>query len=442
MLVVNSNWTYGISTSSDNGSSSATLWDLAVSAKVSTISAKPLGDFPAVKALEADNLRVIILSEDKSVQICDLQSGTPSVALCGDASQTTAAVFDATGARIATGARDGTVRIWNATTGENLHTLIGHKGTVGKVSFSPDGTHLISTASAEAARVWDVASGRDIAALPTSGGKKRDRGAVQWLLSAALSTQGKRAVIGLDDATVRVWDVETGKEMLVLRITTKSYSGFIRSPVSVAINPAGTRIITDASWCMPGCGDSSMTRLWDATTGEELIEFPTYVNQFRYCAFSHVGEVAATGSTDGKVQLWDIGTGALIAELSGGGDDRNEKLCFSSDDSRLAVYSGGRPGKAGDGAVHVWDVSRWTAYDGDRAVLLAAVLGSGLGQRTEAERSDLLLQDAPDDLYNAMMRQLTAQQRARVAEVSRRLRAPLHPNCYLSHFGKVAHGES
>jgi WD40 repeat protein len=417
------------------------MWDLAVSTEVARISAKPLGAFPKMRALEADNLRGITLSDNNPVQIWDLQSGTPFVTLIEDGSQTTVTAFDANGARVATGAQDGTVRIWNATTGENLHTLLGHKGKVCALSFSPDGTYLMSAVVAETARVWDVALGKEIAALPTSS-RKKDRGAIQYSLGVALSAQGKRAVIGLNDATVRVWNVETRKEILLLRITTKGNSGFIRGPASVTVNPTGTRIITDASWCMPGCGDSSLTQLWDATTGEELMEFPTALNHFRYCAITHSGVVAAMGSTDGSVQLWDMDTGALIAELSSRGEDRYtkpryEQLCFSSDDLRLAAYGVGNPGNDRDEAVHVWDVSRWAAYEGDRAVLLTAALGCGVGKRTVAERNELLLQDAPDDLYKAMMQRLSAEQRARVPEVLRRLRAPLHPNCYLQHAGRA-----
>lgn len=65
-------------------------------------------------------------------------------------------------------------------------------------------------------------------------------------------------------------------------------------------------------------------------------------------------------------------------------------------------------------------------------VLLAAALDCGVGRRSEGEKRDLLMQDAPDDLFEALMQRMTPEQRARVPEASRLLREPLHPNCYLT----------
>jgi hypothetical protein len=57
-----------------------------------------------------------------------------------------------------------------------------------------------------------------------------------------------------------------------------------------------------------------------------------------------------------------------------------------------------------------------------------------LGRRTPTERLDLLLQDAPDDLFVALMKKLPGQAEA-VSKTIAALAAPLHPNCYLSPTG-------
>jgi hypothetical protein len=85
-----------------------------------------------------------------------------------------------------------------------------------------------------------------------------------------------------------------------------------------------------------------------------------------------------------------------------------------------------------DGTARVWDVTRTEALRQDRAVVLTTALTRGLGLRTESEASDLLLQEAPEDLYDAAFARLTPEQQAQVPDVAAALRAPLHPNCYLS----------
>jgi hypothetical protein len=66
----------------------------------------------------------------------------------------------------------------------------------------------------------------------------------------------------------------------------------------------------------------------------------------------------------------------------------------------------------------------------------------GIGWRSAAERADFLMQDAPDDLYEAARAKLLDPRTYPPEEIARRerllertiadLNAPLHPNCYLS----------
>jgi len=56
---------------------------------------------------------------------------------------------------------------------------------------------------------------------------------------------------------------------------------------------------------------------------------------------------------------------------------------------------------------------------------------AGTGRRTPTERSDLLLQDAPDDLFAAIMKKLPDRVEA-VSKTVDALAAPLQSNCYRS----------
>jgi hypothetical protein len=57
----------------------------------------------------------------------------------------------------------------------------------------------------------------------------------------------------------------------------------------------------------------------------------------------------------------------------------------------------------------------------------------GVGQRTDKERTDLLMQDTEDDLYSEALKQIARTSGdSEIAKVAAALAAPLHPNCYLS----------
>ena len=65
---------------------------------------------------------------------------------------------------------------------------------------------------------------------------------------------------------------------------------------------------------------------------------------------------------------------------------------FSPDGRRIVTASD-------DNTARIWDVSRSATMAAAAALVLTAALAHGVGWRTEAERTDLLMQDAPDDLY-------------------------------------------
>ena len=102
---------------------------------------------------------------------------------------------------------------------------------------------------------------------------------------------------------------------------------------------------------------------------------------------------------------------------------------FSPDGRRIVTASS-------DNTARVWDVSRTAAIARDHAIVLTAALARGIGYRTKAESTDLLMQDAPENLFAAALKQLeqrgVAADDPELAEVIAGLHAPLHPNCYLS----------
>lgn len=128
---------------------------------------------------------------------------------------------------------------------------------------------------------------------------------------------------------------------------------------------------------------------------------------------------------DDGLHLWDAARGQQIAVLDGHATGA-ESAAFSPD-GRLIVTA-----SEYDGA-RIWDVSRSAALAGRPGVVLAAALARGIGWRTDHERADLLMKDAPDDLFAEALRQLgRPADDPEIAEIAARLRAPLHPNCYLS----------
>ena len=83
------------------------------------------------------------------------------------------------------------------------------------------------------------------------------------------------------DKTVRLWDCQTGKELL-------SFLGHSNYVTSVAFSP-------DGKWALSGSYDKTV-RLWDCQTGKELRSFLGHSEHVTSVAFSPDGKWALSGS--------------------------------------------------------------------------------------------------------------------------------------------------
>jgi WD40 repeat protein len=120
----------------------------------------------------------------------------------------------------------------------------------------------------------------------------------------AFSPDGRRALSGSYDNTLKLWDLETG---LVLR-TLQGHTSGVRA---VAFSPDGRRALSGS--------DDYTLKLWDLETGLVLRTLEGHTSGVRAVALSPDGRRALSGSHDNTLKLWDLGTGKILAEFSGDG---------------------------------------------------------------------------------------------------------------------------
>src|SRR5262249_7315427 len=89
--------------------------------------------------------------------------------------------------------------------------------------------------------------------------------------------------------TARVWDATTGAELLLLK-------GHTQPIQSVAVTPGGAQIITG----------STTARVWDAGTGDELLRFSRPPSVFLGVTVMPDGTRIVTGSDDTNSRVWDL----------------------------------------------------------------------------------------------------------------------------------------
>jgi WD40 repeat protein len=70
--------------------------------------------------------------------------------------------------RLALPARDGTIALWDRVSGEKVRTFAGHSGSSGHLAVSPDGRRLAAVWGG-ILRLWDIDTGRELLTLPREG---------------------------------------------------------------------------------------------------------------------------------------------------------------------------------------------------------------------------------------------------------------------------------
>ena len=175
-----------------------------------------------------------------------------------------------------------------------------------------------------------------VAIIETSRGKLRtthlisDPDAAEFNAVGAFPG-GRRIAVSMNDGSLRLFNVETGKEV-ARRMTNANASG-------VAISP-------DAKLIAQADGLTGVVSIRDATTlqpaGRDLVA-PGFVNDLTWL---DDGGRLATGSSDGAVHYWDIPERKLLADLPHG----------SAIDDMFAAPQGSVVYSAGNGTVREWDL--------------------------------------------------------------------------------------
>ncbi|MSV28174.1 MAG: TIR domain-containing protein [Bryobacterales bacterium] len=158
---------------------------------------------------------------------------------------------------------------------------LGHTNSVRSVVFSADGRRALSGSDDNTVRLWDVETGRSLRVLEGHSG---------GVNSVAFSPDSLRALSGSADKTVRLWDVETGRSLRVLE-------GHSARVWSVAFSPDSRRALSGS--------EDKTVRLWDVETGRSLRVLEGHSARVRSVAFSPDGRHALSGAVNGVVRVWD-----------------------------------------------------------------------------------------------------------------------------------------
>lgn len=166
----------------------------------------------------------------------------------------------------------------------------GHTDGIESVAFSPDGRYALSGSGDHTLKLWEVSTGREVRTFS---------GHTSWVNSVVFSPDGRYALSGSSDKTLKLWEVATGREV-------NTFSGHTDRVYTVAFSPSGQYALSGS-----GFSDNSL-RLWEVATGREVNTFSGHTGDVNSVVFSPDGRYALSGSGDNTLKLWEVSTGNLL----------------------------------------------------------------------------------------------------------------------------------
>eukprot|EP00741_Cyanophora_paradoxa_P010742 tig00020538_g10384.t1 len=270
---------------------------------------------------------------------------------------------------MAAGASDeGLLKAWAGAVEERV--LEGHSDWVHCVCFSTDGKIAVSGSHDGSIRAWNAVE------------RHADDPLRIWAnvheglhVNAVLASAAGQLVSGGGDRQVRVHDLATGAALLQL-------AGHEDAVESLAVSPDGGVVASGSADCT--------IKLWDARSGRELRTLKKLGGAVSSLTFSPHGSSLLSGCEDGLVRVFNMRSAKQILEIDGHAEDSIRAISLSPEGALIA--SGGHCSSAHD-AIRLHDgktgasVLRLRGHIGDVSSLAFAHSGAFLASGGALDQS-------------------------------------------------------
>ncbi|WP_017306791.1 response regulator [Spirulina subsalsa] len=268
---------------------------------------------------------------------------------------------------------------------ECLHTLVGHTYWVQALTLTPDGRYAVSGSKDSTIKIWDILTGREVRTLV---------GHESAVLSIAVTPEGDRIVSSSTDDTIKIWEFDSGEE--IRTISSDSHKIY-----ALTVSPDGKTVVSaSAENTIKPTFDFSLEemlsrlpmqsvplvlfiltllrrtpaiKIWDLDSGEEKGSLMGYSRGVTDLVISPKGDRVVSGSRDQTLKIWDLKTGKFLNTLLGHTDEIRS-VCITPNGEN--IISGSR-----DRTIKIWDLKTGhvlrTLRGHNQSVTSVAISGDG-----------------------------------------------------------------
>jgi WD40 repeat protein len=222
-----------------------------------------------------------------------------------------------------TPAQLGEVKLFNAENGDVVASLVRTSDSIFAVAFSPDGKRLATAGADRAIRVFDVATKKQQLLIEDHA---------DWVMDIAWLPDGSKLISASRDKTAKVFDAKTGDSLV-------TFNGHAEPVFGVAAAPDGKTVITS--------GRDKSLRRWNVSDAKEVEQITGFGDEIFRLVATHDGRIFSC-SADRIARVHSLADGKLLKTFSGH-VDWVYSLAYHEATQRLATGSF-------DGEVRIWNI--------------------------------------------------------------------------------------
>lgn len=254
-------------------------------------------------AMTADGRRLVSASEDQTLRVWELSTSSPPGSvlsdpgelhtLLGHTSQVNTVAVTADGRLAISGSSEKSLKVWDLERGMELCSLHGHADTVEKVVITPEGRRVVSASGDKTIRVWDIESGEQLHNL---------HGSQHIITNLMLAPDGHRIISSsFEDQTIKIWDIPfylyPGLKYNAPRRPLLCHTDSVNA---LAVTPDGRQLVSASS-------DATL-KLWDLASGTELLTFQSHPAPIYTVAVTPDGKQIVAGGYG--IKAWELDSSA------------------------------------------------------------------------------------------------------------------------------------
>jgi WD40 repeat protein/serine/threonine protein kinase len=257
-----------------NGTGAVDVWDVRTRQRLFRVT----GEFPFTHngiAFSPDG-KLLAAPFHRFIKVWETVRGRETL-LVHTPSQVRALAWAPDGRHLASAHSDHTVRTWFVPTGEESHVFRGHTQAVMDVAYRPGGKQLVSADFGGILKAWDATRDQQALVLPGPGP-----------VSDLVLTADGQQLVAATEAEIRAWDVTTGQVAFTHPVKVPRRNASLSKYVALS---GDARLYAAAA-----LEDPSLLRVWDVQSGKEVASLPGHQAHIRSVAFSAEGRRLASAS--------------------------------------------------------------------------------------------------------------------------------------------------